>query len=800
MPLLAIDSQKIEVPQGTKVIEAAERLGIMIPRFCYHPALGSVGACRVCAVKFVEGPVKGIEMSCMVDAQDGMKVSTTDPEAVEFRKYIIECLMLNHPHDCPVCDEGGHCLLQDMTVAGGHGIRQYQGPKRTYSDQNLGPLVQHEMNRCIQCYRCVRYYQEYTGYKDLGVMGIAGRIYYGRFEEGRLESPFSGNLIDICPTGVYTDKPSRYSGRRWDFERSAGVCIHCALGCNTIVSARFRAIVRQEARFNPAINGYFICDRGRYGFQYANLEDRPRQGSVDGQAVSAGQAADAAAEAIAGIENRFGASSVSVIGSDRSSLETLAALRHVCRTRGWQQPGFWPKTLGDSILTAVSALSPDLTVSMGDIESADFIFILGADPLNEAPMLAMALRQAQRNNCIIRVADPRPVDLPFPFEQMPCAPDEMAEFLQQVMDQLGNPTGPPGSKIQALADQLSNSNRPVIICGTEIPGPDIIAKTVELTRVLKTRKGLAGLFFVLPHANSYGAAVLFNGHQPMESILDKIEQGQIKALLFLESDAWEQFADRRRLERALEKLELIVTMDCLKNPLYHKAHIRVPTQSLFEAGGIWVNQEGRVQYSHIAHAGGLPISITGQGSHPPRTFQSQIPGADILPAWKVIQDISKVMSLDSGGDLLPWMEETFPELSGLSSMHTKDVRLYAKEKSRNPASKTEVRSFETDFEILAVASVFGDEPLSSHSPCLEDLGEKQIMVSHVDAEALGIAHGDRVVLDLSHAPLELTARLSSRTAPGILVIPRRHDLFWQQFDSQGRLFVNKTSIHINKKE
>ena len=275
MPILKIDHREIEVPAGTKVIEAAERLGIVIPRFCFHPALGAVGACRVCAVAFLAGPVKGIQMSCMVEAQDGMVVSTTDAEAVNFRRHVIEWLMLNHPHDCPVCDEGGHCLLQDTTVAGGHGIRRYAGAKRTHQDQDLGPLVQHEMNRCIQCYRCSRYYQQFAGYRDLGVMGIGSRIYFGRSCSGPLESPFSGNLIDICPTGVYTDKPSRYFGRRWDFQRAPSICLHCALGCNLVVSARFRQVVRHEARPNPEVNGYFICDRGRYGYPYANAVDRP---------------------------------------------------------------------------------------------------------------------------------------------------------------------------------------------------------------------------------------------------------------------------------------------------------------------------------------------------------------------------------------------------------------------------------------------------------------------------------------------------------------------------------------------
>ncbi|MFA5905875.1 MAG: NADH-quinone oxidoreductase subunit NuoG, partial [Desulfobacula sp.] len=802
--------------EGTKVIEAAERLGIFIPRFCYHPALGSVGACRVCAVKFLEGPVKGIEMSCMVEARDGMKISTTDPDTVAFRKYVIECLMRNHPHDCPVCDEGGHCLLQEMTIAGGHGIRQYQGPKRTYPDQDLGPLIQHEMNRCIQCYRCTRYYREITGYKDLGVMGIAGRIYYGRFEQGRLESPFSGNLIDICPTGVYTDKPSRYSGRRWDFERSPGICIHCSLGCNTTVSARYRAIVRQEARFNPAVNGYFICDRGRYGFQYANLPERPRegrprqgrprqgkprQGSANGETAAANEAVEAAAAAIAGIENRFGASSIGVIGSGRSSLETLAMLCHACRTKGWQPPGFWPKALGDAIHTAISVLSPDLAVSMGEIESADFIFMVGADPLNEAPMMAMALRQAHLKNSIIWAADPRPLDLSFPFEQISCSPADMTGLLQKIMDQLDHPKESQSQEIKTLAEGLLISNRPLILCGTEVPDAAVIAQTAELARVLKTRKALAGLFFIFPQANTYGAALLFEDHQPLESILDKIEENEIKAVIFLESDAFEQFPDRRRLEGALQKLELIVTIDCLDNPLHRMAHIKVPTQSIFEAGGIYVNSEGRPQYSHIAHNGGLPISQTGQGSHPPRTFQKQIPGADMPPAWKAIQDISRAKPEDLvAGDIITWTEKNFPVLSGILHLHDRDVRLHAKNRTCLPFPKPEPLSFKKGFEILAVASVFGDEPLSSLSPCLEDLGKKEICISRIDARNLGIDQGDKIILDLPHAPLEFTARLSGRTAPGILIIPRQHDMPWQQFDAQGRLFVDQPSIRIIKKE
>ena len=276
MPTLTIDNLSVTVPEGTNVLEAAKRLGIVIPHFCYHEALGAVGACRLCAMKFLEGPVKGVQMSCMVEAKDGMVVSTLDEEAQDLRKHVIEWLMMNHPHDCPVCDEGGECQLQDMTVAGGHGIRRFRGLKRTYHNQDLGPFIEHEMNRCIQCYRCVRTYQDYCGGSDFGVLGCNQRIYFGRFEDGRLESPFSGNIVDACPTGVFTDKTFRFRTRYWDLEQAPSVCPHCSLGCAIIPGGRYRELQRTVAGVNLQTNGHFICDRGRFGYGHANHPERPR--------------------------------------------------------------------------------------------------------------------------------------------------------------------------------------------------------------------------------------------------------------------------------------------------------------------------------------------------------------------------------------------------------------------------------------------------------------------------------------------------------------------------------------------
>ncbi len=327
MPKLTIDNLEVTVAEGTNVLEAARALDIVIPHFCYHEALGAVGSCRLCAMTFVEGPVKGLRMACMITAADGMVVSSTAPDAVELRKHVIEWAMISHPHDCPVCDEGGECQLQEMTVAGGHGTRRYTGKKCTFNNQDLGPFVQQEMNRCITCYRCVRTYRDYCGGTDYGTFGSRNRIQYGRFQEGALESPFSGNIIDACPTGVLTSKPFRFKTRLWDLQEAPSICPHCSLGCATVPGGRYREVQRVRAGINRETNGFFICDRGRFGYDHVNHPQRPRQPRVDGQPVAIEIALAAARKRVAEMASKHGPNSVAFLGSSRASFEANALLR-----------------------------------------------------------------------------------------------------------------------------------------------------------------------------------------------------------------------------------------------------------------------------------------------------------------------------------------------------------------------------------------------------------------------------------------------------------------------------------------
>jgi NADH-quinone oxidoreductase subunit G len=819
MPKLIIDDREIEVAPGTKVIEAAAQLGIMIPRFCYHPALGSVGACRVCAVKFLQGPFKGVQMSCMIDAQDDMVVSTTDEDAVDFRRHVIEWLMVNHPHDCPVCDEGGHCLLQDMTVSGGHGLRRYEGNKRTYTDQYLGPLLQHEMNRCIHCYRCSRYYQEFSGYRDLGAMRSANRTYFGRFSDGILESPFSGNLSDICPTGVYTDKPSRFFGRRWDYHRSPGLCINCSLGCHTTTGIRYREVKRQEARFSAAVNGYFICDRGRYGFFYSGMESRPRRASVDRDDCDVGHARRIFSEKLAEIAKNAGPGAIAAVSSARSSLETYTVLNHLCRLKGWRAAAFFEDTFhSKNVKTAIARLEPQLAVSLRDVEKADFILAVGADPINEAPMLAMALRQAHRHGADVVVVDPRPIALPFAFRHVPGLFGDLSELLGHLIKRVVDPgaaatTGEDAERFfQRLPDEvafsgssapfddgciqsLRASKRPIIICGSENVLNSTIGLTADFALLLQAADKAAGVFYLMPGANAFAGGLLGDAENSLHGIIEDIEKGSIRALILAETDPYRYFPDRGRLERALDQLDLLVVLDYLNSPVAHKAGVFLPTATIYETGAIFINQEGRLQVSPPAFPGGTPAAQIGGGDHPPRVYDAGLPGSEPAPAGLTLaiagDENFALNEKNAAENIWKMMTDSIPELANFESaahIPQEGVRLgnaenkYQRFVFNRSLEKDGQDSPADDLELVLVDWTFGTEELSSLSACLQELEREPCLAMHADdAQKLGVGEGDFVEITFDANSLQVMVCLADNMARGILLLPRHPRLHWQIF-------------------
>ncbi len=629
MPKIYIDNKEYEVKDGKSLLETSLSLGLNLPYFCWHPKLGSVGACRQCAVKSFKDSddKKGkIIMSCMESIKDGMRVSIKDHEARKFRAQVSESLMTNHPHDCPTCDEGGECHLQDMTIMTGHTYRRFEFKKRTFENQNLGPLVNHEMNRCIACYRCVRFYKDYAGGKDLEVLGAHNKVYFGRHEDGVLESEFSGNLVEVCPTGVFTDKTlKKHFTRKWDYTTAPSVCNLCSVGCNTIAGERYDMIRRVRTRYNKQVNGYFLCDRGRYGYEYTNSSKRILTPLIkDTQSETDFKQSDIQ-EVQSELKNILSDSSgVIGIGSGRASLESNYALKTLVGADsfylGMSDTDYKLNHVAAEILKNSSAEK----YSLKDIENADCVLILGEDLTNTAPMIALAVRQSVRQKPMRRidnmkinrwddktVRDALQEERGPLFNITPAATkiDEISLInLHTVLETIGefgfanahfidSANALPESINEAhslmaktIAETMMEAEDTVIISGTSCLNENIIKAAFNISEARAKQGKKTGICLAFQEANSLGLTLL-GGKK-----LSEITHGESPhdSLIILENDLYRK-APKQKVDETFKSFKNIIAIDSLMNSTTNKADYILPAGTIYESDGHLVNNEGRVQ-------------------------------------------------------------------------------------------------------------------------------------------------------------------------------------------------------------
>ncbi|ETK20608.1 NADH dehydrogenase subunit G [Pseudomonas sp. FH4] len=624
MATIHVDGKALEVDGADNLLQACLSLGLDIPYFCWHPALGSVGACRQCAVKQYtdENDTRGrIVMSCMTPATDNTWISIEDEESKAFRASVVEWLMTNHPHDCPVCEEGGHCHLQDMTVMTGHNERRYRFTKRTHQNQELGPFISHEMNRCIACYRCVRFYKDYAGGTDLGVFGAHDNVYFGRVEDGVLESEFSGNLTEVCPTGVFTDKThsERYN-RKWDMQFAPSICHGCSSGCNISPGERYGELRRIENRFNGSVNQYFLCDRGRFGYGYVNREDRPRQPLLpDGAKLSLDDALDKAADLLRG-RNIVG------IGSPRASLESNYALRELVGAEHFYSGIEAAELERIRLVLQVLNDSPLPVPNMRDIEDHDAIFVLGEDLTQTAARVALSLRQSVKGKAeemadamrvqpwldaavknigqhalnplfIASLAETKLDDIA--EECVHAAPDDLARIGFAVAHAL-DASAPAVEGLDAeavalaqrIADALLAAKRPLIIAGTSLGSKALIEAAANIAKALKLRDKNGSISLVVPEANSLGLAML--GGESVDAALQAVIDGNADAIVVLENDLYTR-TDAAKVDAALNAAKVLIVADHQKTATSDRAHLVLPAATFAEGDGTLVSQEGRAQ-------------------------------------------------------------------------------------------------------------------------------------------------------------------------------------------------------------
>ena len=662
MARVNIDGIDYELEAGQNLLHACLSKRLDLPYFCWHPAMGSVGSCRLCAViEYAdESDQRGrLQMACTLAVRDRMRVAIGAPFAADFRKQVIEWLMENHPHDCPVCEEGGECHLQDMTVMTGHSMRRYAGPKRTWRNQHLGPFVGHEMNRCITCYRCVRFYRDYAGGTDLEGFGSRSRMFFGRQEDGVLESPYAGNLVEVCPTGVFTDKPfSRVYTRKWDLQSAPSVCPHCAVGCNTFPAERYGALKRVTNRYHSEVNGYFLCDRGRFGGHFVNHAKRLRQAGVraaDGVFDAPG--GDAAVAAVAARAGANGSENWIGIGSPRASLECNFALKQLVG-----EARFCPGLADDEHETLRVALDVYRqggfrVPSVAAVEQADAVLILGEDITATAARMALAVRQAV-NGATADMAQAagipewqdagvrghgqgakRPLFIATPSST---ALDELATRTRRgIAGDLAlagfgiahaldadAPAGAEDDFTKAAAQALGAAERPLVVAGCEARSPAMVRAAANVAWALKRQGKDVALAVVAAEANSYGAAMLGGGLSLSEA-LARMRAGD--AALVVENDLF------RRAPAADIDLAGAVVLDALETPTAQGAAAVLPAASYVEQTGTFVNHETRAQ----------------------RFYQVFEPEGEVAPSWRWLAAIAA--ELDAAAN------EGWPDIDALTA-------------------------------------------------------------------------------------------------------------------------------------
>lgn len=634
MPTIYIDGKPVEIQGNENLLESLIELGLNVPYFCWHPALGSVGACRQCAVTQYkdEHDTQGrLVMSCMTPAVEGMRIAVDDQESKVFRASVIEWMMTNHPHDCPVCDEGGECHLQDMTLMTGHAYRQYRFEKKTYTNQDLGPLVNHEMNRCIECYRCVRFYKDYAGGGDLDAFASHSHVYFGRHEDGTLESEFSGNLVEVCPTGVFTDKTlKKHFTRRWDYTTAPSVCVHCAVGCNITPGERYGELRRIRNRYNRDVNGYFLCDRGRYGYEFVNAARRPKQPMLRvpeaGDRNEFREVTREDAMAVLGALVRDGGPVIG-IGSPRASLEANFALRLLVGAQNFYQG--LAKDECELLRTALEAAleGPARQPSVGSLARHDAVFVLGEDLTNVAPIAALNVRQSvlNRPRAIARTLgipdwnvlpanraiDGRlgPLYIASPYggklddvatATLRATPDAIAQLGFAVAHAISADAPDPGplsDETRALASRIAadllEAERPVVISGPSCDSVEVIRAAANVAWALCRRgRAKAGLFCTAHESNTVGLGMMGGGH--LEDAAQAILDGRARAMIVLENDLYRR-ADATLVDAMLAKAEHIVVIDHMMTPTGVKADTVLPAATFAEGAGTLVNNVGSAQ-------------------------------------------------------------------------------------------------------------------------------------------------------------------------------------------------------------
>ncbi len=763
-----VDGMTLQGNPGDMLIEVTDKAGINIPRFCYHRKLSIAANCRMCLVEVERAP-KPLP-ACSTPISEGMKVSTRSPKAINAQRSTMEFLLINHPLDCPICDQGGECELQDVAMGYGEGVGQYSEAKRVVKDKDIGPLIATDMTRCIHCTRCVRFGEEIAGLKELGATGRTDQMEIGTYISKSVTSELSGNVIDLCPVGALTAKPSRYTHRPWELVQHKHLSTHDAFGSNLYIHTREGRVMRTVPRENDAVNETWIADRDRYAYTGLFTDDRLTRPMVkrDGEwvAVSWEEALEVAAQGIQDIVNQQGPASLGALVSPNASLEEQYLTARIVRGMGSNNIDHRLRQT-DFSGDADDPVMPWLGMDIPAIADLNAAVTVGMAVREEVPLFAHRLRQTALNNqARITLIHPYQQDLTFPARQAPSKVAEGGELgsLLALLKAAGgeipsNLADHPVAQMDdaaAIVAELKDAGKAAIFFGAVAQNaPDFAAMravAAELARLTGAQLGIvaqggnaagAWLAGAVPHRAAGGADAVGHGRHAADMLAEPCDAMILQGV----EPEYDSAAGEAAIDR-LEQAGCVVAITSYVTPAMKRyADVLLPMGTAVETAGTWVNGEGRWQSVNGA------VRALGESR----------------PAWKILRVLGNMLDLN-GFDYMA-VTEVRRELQ----THCQEVALENKTTSLADARfELPAKAGQGAYQRIAPVAMYGIDPVIRRAMPLQGTEkaemQRHVLVNPADAEREGWADDMTAAIEQDGTRIELPIRVDPRVMPGSVVV------------------------------
>ena len=756
---IEIDGKKITTPAGGTIMDAAAQAGVYIPHFCYHKKLSIAANCRMCLVQ-VEKAAKPLP-ACATPITDGMKVMTRSDYAIKAQKGVMEFLLINHPLDCPICDQGGECQLQDLAVGYGGVQSRYQEAKRVVNEKDLGPLVATDMTRCIHCTRCVRFGQEIAGIMEMGQIGRGEHSEIMPFIDRTIDSELSGNIIDLCPVGALTSKPFRYSARSWELSRRRSVSPHDSLGSNLAVQVKDNRVMRVLPLDNEEINECWLSDRDRFSYEGLNAPERLttpmlKQG---GQWLEASwQAAlEYVANGLKDIVASHGGDALAALASPQQTVEELALLQKLVRGLGSQNIDARPRQ-ADFRLDDCQQGATWMGMPVAALNTLDRILLVGTRLRQDHPLVAHRLRVAVRHGASCALINPCDDDLLMPVaHKMIVPPQDMVNSLAGIAVALARLTGKampsaiseslvgiqPSAEAEAVAAALASGSQQAILLGNLALQHEQYTDLRLLAQAIAELSGAS--FGVLGNAaNSTGAAIAGALPKAGGRHAGKMFAEPRKAYLMMGLDPALDCNNPRQVADALAAASMSVCLASFKPADLSGFDVLLPIAPFSETAGTFISAEGRVQ-----------------------SFKGAVrPLGETRPGWKVLRVLGSMLGLSGFAydtaeqvrqDVLP--VEGLP--AGALNNHLQGCRLESVAPAEGLWRVGDVPGWQTD-------------AIVRHAPSLQKTRSAEPVCVRVHPQtlsSLGLADGSKVRVRQGTATAELTIQADTRLAQGCVRVP-----------------------------